>query len=578
MPNKAPLRTGGQVLVAQLAVHGVDLVFCVPGESYLDVLDALHDARDGIRLVTCRHEAAACTMAEAYGKLTGRPGVCFVTRGPGASHGMIGVHTAWQDCSPLVLFVGQVARGATGREALQEIDTKAMFGHTAKWAADINDAARMPELVSRAFHTAVAGRCGPVVVGLPEDMLSESCRTADVHPYRVVRPSPDEADLRRMRGLLAKARRPLVMVGGGGWSRPAVDGLRAFAEANNLPVCASFRCQDMFDNRHPNYVGDLSLAVDPNLAAKVVEADLLIAVGDRIGELSTQGYTLVTPPRPAQTLIHVHPSPDDLGRVFQGALLMASGMSEFAVRAAALDPVDGTAWDSWTKALRAIYEAGRVPGPCPGDLDLGRAVADLSDAVPADILVTSDGGNFAGWLNRFFQFSRYRSLLGPANGAMGYGVPAAITAKLVQPERPVLCFAGDGGFMMSGQELATAMMYGVNIVVLVFNNGLFGTIRMYQERTFPNRTPATRLVNPDFVAFARSFGAHGDVVERTEDFVPAVMGALEAAKPAVLDIRYDPEAITTRTTLSELRSAAERRQAREGSKADRKGRGGSRAR
>ncbi len=546
------------MLVDQLVRHGVDLVFCIPGESFLGALDALHDAADSIQLITCRHEAAACTMAEAYGKLTGRPGVCFVTRGPGANHGSIGVHTASQDASPLILFIGQVERGVVEREALQEISTKGMFAHTAKWAADITDVARIPELVSHAFHTAVAGRCGPVVLGLPEDMLVERRRAADVAAYQTVRPSPHPGQIARLRQILERAKRPLAIVGGGGWSKRAVEDFRSFLERNRLPACASFRCQDLLDNRHVSYAGDLSLAVDPTLAEKVKQADVILAVGDRLSELPTQGYTLLTPPCPTQRLIHVHPDPNELGKVYQGELLIAAGMAEFAQAAAAMEPVDAPAWLEWSEGLRQVYERGRVPGPCPGSLDLGRAVAELSDWAPDDILVTSDGGNFAGWLNRFFQFSTFRSLLGPANGAMGYGVPAAITAKLVHPERPVLCFAGDGGFMMSAAELATAVQYQLGFVVLVFNNSMYGTIRMYQEKAYPRRYPGTRLVNPDFAAFARSFGAEGKVVTRTDEFLPVVLEGLRANKLTVIDIRYDPEAITTRTTLTALRDAAER--------------------
>ncbi len=558
MMRQGKIRSGGQILIDQLVLHGVDLVFCVPGESYLAALDAFEDARESIQLITCRHEAAACTMAEAYGKLTGRPGICFVTRGPGASHAAVGVHTAAQDSTPLILFVGQVTRDFKEREALQEIDTKAMFAHTAKWAGDINDPGRIPEIVSHAFHKASAGRCGPVVVGLPEDMLSEMCAVEDVEHFKTIRPGPRSRDMVRLDELLVSACKPLMLVGGGGWTAKAVEQLRLFAERHGLPVCASFRCQDLFDNRHSNYVGDLSLAVDPNLAQRVEEADLLIAVGSRIGELTSQGYTLVKPPRPKATLVHILPNPDDLGRVFQGELLIASGMAEFTAAALALQPTGSKVRDDWRQALRGHYEQWRVPGPCPGNLDLGRAVRELSDSLPEDTLVTSDGGNFAGWLNRFYQFSRFRGLLGPANGAMGYGVPSAITAKLVHPERPVVCFAGDGGFMMSASELATAMHYKVNIVVLVFNNGLYGTIRMYQEKAYPRRYPGTELTNPDFAAFARAFGAHGETVTRTEDFVPAVKRALAANMPAVVEVQYDPEAITTSATLSELRAAAER--------------------
>lgn len=548
-------RTGGRILVDQLVIHGVDVVFCVPGESYLAALDAFQDAAESIQLITCRHEAAACAMAEAYGKLSGRPGVCFVTRGPGASHAMVGILTAREDRSPMILLVGQVAREFKERGALQEIDTKAMFGHLAKWAADVNDPQRIPELVSHAFHTAVSGRSGPVVLGLPEDMLTEACETADLPHYKVARSAPREEDVDRLRTLLAAASRPLVIVGGGGWTEKAAERLKQFAGRFALPVAASFRCQDMMDNRHDSYVGDLSLAVDPALADAVRRADLVIAIGAPLGELPTQGYSLLQAPKPAQRLVHVLPDADELGTVYQGDLLIAADVNSFFARIAQMKPVP-VAWQGWRQELRAIYEAGRVPGPCPGQMDLGKAMADLSDAAPRDILVTSDGGNFAGWVNRFFQVSAFRSFLGPANGAMGYGLPAAITAKLLHPDRPVLCFAGDGGFMMSASELATAMLYDIPVTVLVFNNGMYGTIRMYQEREYPGRHPGTSLHNPDFSAFAWSFGADGVLVEETDQFVPAVLKALNSQRPTVIEVRYDPDAITTRSTLTAIRDKA----------------------
>ncbi len=515
MSNGSNQRTGGQILVDQLKIHGVDLAFCVPGESYLGVLDALWDAREAIRLVTTRNEIGACNMAEAYGKITGRPGICLVTRGPGASHAMVGIHTAFQDSTPLILFVGQVAREAREREAFQEIDVKQMFGHTAKWAAEISDPRRIPEMVSHAFHTAVNGRPGPVVLTLPEDMVLERCAVADAARYQVVRPSPSAAALARLRELLSHAKRPMMMVGGGGWSREAADDIVAFAEAYDLPTCASFRCHDIFDNRHRNYVGDCSTGIAPTLVERVKACDLLLVVGARLGELTTQGYTLVEPPRPKQTLIHVHADPDELGRVYQGELLIASGMAEFAAAAKAMPPLPSIAWRDWSAAARQDYLKTLEPSPMPGAVDLAQIIKMIQMRMPADTLVASDAGNFAGWLNRFYQLPGYRSFVGPTSGAMGYGVPAAIAAKLVHPARPVLCFAGDGGFMMTGQELATAVQYGANVIFFVVNNGLYGTIRMHQEREFPGRYPATDLRNPDFAAYARAFGAHGETVTLT---------------------------------------------------------------
>jgi acetolactate synthase I/II/III large subunit len=553
-------RTGGQVLVDQLRIHGVDMAFCVPGESYLGVLDALWDARDAIRLITTRNEIGACNMAEAYGKVTGRPGICLVTRGPGASHAMVGIHTAFQDSTPLILFVGQVAREAREREAFQEIDVKQMFGHTAKWAAEISDPRRIPEMLSHAFHVAMNGRPGPVVLALPEDMVIERCETADAAPYKIVRPSPSAAAMSELRERLAKAKRPLMLVGGGGWSAQSTRGIVAFAEANNLPSCASFRCQDLFDNRHRNYVGDCSVGILPALAKRIRETDLLLVVGARLGELTTQGYTLVEPQVTKQPLTHVHADANELGRVYQGELLIAAGMAEFAAAAKALKPVDHAAWDAWAEGARADYLRSLEPDPSPGTLDYGRVMKMIGETVPEETIMASDAGNFAGWLNRFYQFPGFRTLVGPTNGAMGYGVPAAIAAKLVHPERPVLCFAGDGGFMMTGQELATAVQYGANVVFLVINNGLYGTIRMYQEREYPNRYPATELRNPDFAAYARAFGAHGETVRETAEFPAALARALAAGTPAVIELRLDPEAITSRTTLTALRDAALARQ------------------
>lgn len=554
-------RSGGQILVDQLRIHGVDLAFCVPGESYLGVLDALWDSRDAIRLVTTRNEIGACNMAEAYGKITGRPGICFVTRGPGASHAMVGIHTALQDSTPLILFVGQVAREAREREAFQEIDVKQMFGHTAKWAAEISDPRRIPEMVSHAFHTAVNGRPGPVVLALPEDMVIERCEVADAARFQIVRPSPSVSSMARLRELLAHAKRPLMLVGGGGWSAEASNDIVAFAEANNLPACVSFRCQDLFDNRHKNYVGDCSVGIMPALAERIRTSDLLLVVGARLGELTTQGYTLVAPPRPKQPLVHIHADANELGRVYQGELLIASGMAEFAAAAKALPPVEHAAWADWSAGARQDYLKSLEPTPSPGTLDFGQVMKMIGKRLPPDALLASDAGNFAGWLNRFYQFPGFRTFVGPTNGAMGYGVPAAIAAKLIHPSRPVVCFAGDGGFMMTGQELATAVQYGANVVFLVVNNGLYGTIRMYQEREYPGRYPATELQNPDFAAYARAFGAHGETVRDTAEFPAAFERALSAGTPAVIELRLDPEAITSRTTLTALRNAALARQA-----------------
>jgi acetolactate synthase-1/2/3 large subunit len=557
----ANTRTGGQVLVDQLLIHEVDHVFCVPGESYLATLDALHSVSDRIRIIVCRHEGGAAMMAEAYGKLTGKPGICFVTRGPGASHSMIGINTAHEDATPLILFVGQVERGVREREALQEIDTKAFFGSVSKWAADIDAPERVPEFVSRAFHLSCAGRCGPVVLGLPEDMQTERCAVSDVHRYQVVRPAPTPADIAAFREILAASRRPLLLAGGGGWSKRASELLKTFAERHDLPVAASFRCQDVLDNRHASYVGDLGAGIAPELAAGVKRADLIVSIGPRIGEVTTRGYTLVQPPRPQQRLVHVLPNADDLGRVYQAERLIVSSAENLL--AALSDTVPGRAeWSDWRRQLRANYEASREPEPCPGNVDLGKAIVAFNKVAPENLLSCVDAGNFNGWVNRFLQARQHRSILGPSNGTMGYAIPAAIAAKLTAPERPVVAFVGDGGFMMTAAEIATAVQYGINLTIVVFNNGLYGTIRMYQEQQYPTRYPATTLTNPDFMQFAASFGALPLLVERTDDFVPRMQQALVHPGVALVEVRYDPEAITTRATLTSLRekTLAERKE------------------
>ncbi len=548
----AAARTGGRILVDQLLVHGVDTAFCVPGESYLAVLDALHGGP--IRLVTCRHEAGAANMAEAYGKLTGRPGVCLVTRGPGATHASIGVHTAFQDSTPLVLLIGQVARAHLEREAFQEIDFRRMFGEMAKWVVQVHEAERIPELLSRAFHVATSGRPGPVVVALPEDMLTEEAVVDDAARYSVVQPHPGADDLERMRQLLASAQRPLLIVGGGGWSGDAARDLLAFAEANELPVGTSFRCQDYVDNRSRVYAGHVGIGIDPALAERVREADLLLVVGARLGEVTTSGYTLLDAPTPRQTLVHVHAGAEELGRVYHADVPINAAPGPFAAAARALEPLDPSAWRDATAAAHEEYQANLRHDAGPGMLDLGEVMAVLRRRLPADAILASGAGNFSVWAHRFYEFTTYRSQLAPTSGAMGYGLPAAIAAKLVEPERTVVCFAGDGDFMMSVQELATAVQYDAAVLVLVVNNGMYGTIRMHQEREYPGRVVGTDLVNPDFAALARSFGAHGELVERTAEFEPAFDRALAAGRPALLELRVDPEAITPRATLSQIRA------------------------
>jgi acetolactate synthase-1/2/3 large subunit len=550
------LRSGGQILVDQLAIHGVDMAFCVPGESYLAALDAFYDKRDQMKLVVCRQEGGAAYMAEAYGKLTGKPGICFVTRGPGATNAAVGVHTAFQDSTPMILFIGQVARDQVEREAFQEIDFRRMYGQMAKWVAQIDDAARIPEYVSQAFHRAVNGRPGPVVLALPEDMLTDRVAVGDAGPYRVSRGAPSTELMSDFQDRLAKAKRPLMILGGGGWDLAAVRDIRLFAEAANLPVGCSFRCQDLYDNSLPNYVGDVGIGINPKLAERVKTSDMLIVVGARLGEMTTSGYTLLNIPVPQQPLVHVYPDPEELGRVYQAALPINSGMAQFAHMAAKLDKINHSAWDAWTAAARADYIENMKHVAVPGAVQMGDIMEWLRGHLPDDAIITNGAGNYATWAHRFYQYKTFRSQLAPTNGSMGYGVPAAVAAKLAAPKRKVVSFNGDGCFMMNGQELATAVQYGANVIFLVINNGMYGTIRMHQEKTYPARVSGTDLHNPDFAALAQAYGAHGEVVEKTADFAAAFQRAEAAGKPALIEIRIDPEALTPRQSLSQMRDAA----------------------
>ena len=555
MSDSPAPRTGGEILVDALALHGVETVFCVPGESYLAALDALYGARNRIDVAACRQEGGAAFMAEAYGKATGKPGVCFVTRGPGACNASIGVHVAMQDSTPMVLFVGQVVRGASGREGFQEIDYRQMFAPpVAKLALQIDEARRIPELVHRAFRVAVSGRQGPVVIALPEDMLRETAAVGDGRPSEAIRPHPAPAAMDALREALAAAEKPLLVLGGSGWSAGACADIRAFAEANALPVCVSFRRQDLFDNAHPNYAGDLSTSADPKLIARFREADLHIVVGARLGEITTGGYTALETPAPRRGLVHVYPEAEELGRVFQPALSIAAGAAAFAQAARALTPTDGARRAEWLRAARADYMANLKPRRFDGAVDMAAIVAAAQAALPEDTIVTVDAGNFSGWPQRFWRFRTYPSELGPTAGAMGYGIPAGVAAKIAHPGRCVVTFVGDGGFLMTGQELATAVHRGAAVIVIVIDNGAFGTIRMHQERDYPGRPIATDLTNPDFAALARAYGAHGETVRATAEFAPALARARASGKPAVIAIRLDLETITTRATLSEIRA------------------------
>lgn len=555
--------TGARLLVDALLTQGVDRVFCVPGESFLAVLDSLYDERERIRTFVCRHEAAAANMAEATGKLTGRPGIAFVTRGPGATHASIGVHTAFQDSTPMILFVGQCAREHLDREAFQEIDYRRMFGQMAKLVAQIDDARRIPEYLSHAFHTACAGRPGPVVLALPEDMLSEACASVPAAPaFQRVAASPSVAQIERLRSLLDDARAPLAIVGGSGWTVEACNNLRRFAENWQLPVACAFRCQDTFDNDHPNYAGDVGFGVNPVLARRIREADLLLAIGPRLGEATTGGYTLLDIPKPKPALVHVHQGADELGRVYAADLPIVSGMPEIAAALALLEPATTPAWAGSTGEAHRAYLDWRAPRPMLGDVQLGDIMAQLRERLPADAILTNGAGNYAIWLHRHFAYRSFKTQLAPTSGAMGYGVPAALAAKALHPERIAVALAGDGCFMMAGQELATAVQYGLNVIFIVVDNGHYGTIRMHQERNYPGRTHGTGLTNPDFAAFARAFGAHGETVRRTAEFLPALERSIESGLPALIEIRVPQEVSTPAATLEDIREQG--RKARSG--------------
>jgi acetolactate synthase-1/2/3 large subunit len=552
------MRHGGKILIDQLELNGVTAAFTVPGESFLAALDGLADS-NRIRTIVCRQEGGAAMMAEAWGKMTGEPGICFVTRGPGAANAMSGLHVAQQDSTPMILFLGLPDSGHEDREAFQEIDTKGLFRTFVKWSAVIRSTERIPEYVSRAFHAAKSGRPGPVVLGLPEDMLSAEAEVRDAKPANVAEPAPRAEDLHRLEALLAKARRPLMIVGGPGWSRTVEVEVEAFAERAELPVAAAFRRQDYFDNRHRCYAGHAGIGPHAKLAEAIRTCDLLIVVGARLGEMTTSGYTLIGIPNPHQPLVHIHPSSDELGSVYRADLPINATARAFAAVLEKLSVPKDPPWKAWRTELRAACEAVWAPVATPGAVKLEEVIRTVSEMLPADGIVSNGAGNFAAFLHRYFQYKGYRTELAPTSGSMGYGLPAAVAAKLAEPARPVVCFAGDGCFMMTVQELATAVQYNLAIVTIIADNGMYGTIRMHQERTYPGRVSGTTLVNPDFAMLARSFGAHGETVSRGEDFPAAFQRALDAGKPAVIELELDPEALTPRQTLSQIRTAAKGR-------------------
>ncbi|MEJ8836020.1 thiamine pyrophosphate-binding protein [Ramlibacter sp. AN1133] len=564
--NQLP-QLAGHLLVECLVAQGVAHAFGVPGESYLAVLDGFHKYREQIRFVINRQEGGAAFMAEAAGKVTNRPGVCFVTRGPGATNASIGVHTAFQDSTPMVLFVGDVASDQRDREAFQEVEYTSFFGPSTKGMAKrverIDDPDRIPEYVARAFATAMNGRPGPVVLVLPEDMLVKETSARPLPRVEAVEAWSDPGALRTLRELLLAARKPFVIAGGGGWTPQAAQALQRFAENWKLPVGNAFRFQDCFDNHHPQYAGDVGIGISPKLAARIKEADLILAVGPRLGEMTTGGYSLLKPPKAAQKLVHIHASAEELNRVYQADLAINATMNAAARSLEVLTAPPELPWAAWTQAANADYLGNLEPQPLPGTIDMPTIVAVLQKRLPADALITNGAGNFASWTHRFFKHhglaKGHKTQLAPTNGAMGYGVPAGIAANIVSC-RVALTMAGDGDFLMTGQELATATQHGAKSIIVLLNNGMYGTIRMHQEREYPTRVEGagTQLANPDFVALAKAYGYEATRITRTEEFEPALVAALERAQGTVIEVMLDPEVITTRGTLSGIRATAQK--------------------
>ncbi|MFU0503056.1 thiamine pyrophosphate-binding protein [Pseudaminobacter sp. NGMCC 1.201702] len=546
------MRTGGQLIVESLEANGVERIFCVPGESYLAVLDALHDSP--IETIVCRQEGGAAMMADCHGRLTGRPGICFVTRGPGATNASAGIHIARQDSIPLILFIGQVASHAKEREAFQEIDYRAFYGPIVKWATEIEDAARIPEIVTRAFSVATSGRPGPVVISLPEDMLTSMADAPSALPFTPVETWPGDAELAELEKLLAGASRPIAILGGTRWSEAAVANFQRISETWSLPVGVQFRRQMLFDHLHQNYVGDVGIGINPKLSAYIKQSDLVLLVGGRFGEMPSSDYTLLKSPYPDQKLVHVHPDSSELGRVYRPTLAINASPSAFAEAFATRKPTNTQVWAEQTKELHENYlEWSTPPETGPGAVQMGPIITYLASVLPEDAILTNGAGNYATWVHRFHRFRGYGTQGAPASGSMGYGTPAAVAAKALYPDRMVVAFAGDGCFMMNGQEFATAVQYALPIIVIIVNNGIYGTIRMHQEREYPGRVVATNLNNPDFAALARAYGGHGETVEKTADFAPAFERARDSGKPGIIEIRLDPEAITPTRTMTDIR-------------------------
>nr|WP_108815721.1 thiamine pyrophosphate-binding protein [Loktanella sp. Alg231-35] len=545
------IRHGGKILSDQLVKLGVERVFSVPGESFLAALDGLYDS--GIPNIVCRQEGGAAMMAEAYGKMTGKPGVCFVTRGPGATNASAGIHIAQQDSTPMVMFVGQIDNRHTDRETFQEVDYRAVFGGLAKWVAQVDHTDRLPEYIGRAFRVAMSGRPGPVVLALPENMLSAAADVPDVHVPAAVPDALSPQAVQSIMHVLAEAERPLVVVGGPHWSAQAQADLQAFAEIQQVPVVAGFRRQDYMDNHHACYAGDLNVGINPKLAQRVRDADALILLGTRLGDIETQGYTLVDPAASRKKIVHVHADADELGRVYTPDVGIVA-TAPMALRALSQAEHAG-AWESWTAAARADYESWIAPQESPGALKQEQVIKWLSDNLPDDAILTNGAGNYAAWLHRYFVYKQHGTQLAPTSGSMGYGFPAAIAAALTHPDRTVVCLAGDGCFQMSCNEMSTAVQHGAAPIAIVMNNGRYGTIRMHQEKTYPGRVSGTALANPDFAALAQAYGGHGEVVEKSEDFPAAFARAKAAGTIAIIECKVDEEALSTGATLSAVREA-----------------------
>ncbi len=553
--SERPQRSVGQALVDQLVIQGVRHVFCVPGESYLPVLDALRDS--GITLTVCRHEGGAAMMADAVGRATGRPGVAMVTRGPGASNALVGVHIAQEDSSPMILLVGQVSQDRRDRGAWQEMDLRATFGGVAKWVGEIDHPGRVGEVMARAFSTAMSGRPGPVVLGLPRDVLGQPDRSADSRPVLAVEAGPDAATLAELQGLLTTSRRPLVVVGGSRWDEDSRVALHRFAERWGLPVATSYRRGHLFDAEHANYAGDLGLGANPRLIERIRSADLLLLIGGRLGEVPSQGYGLLDIPAPATRLIHIHADPDEIGQVYQPALAIPASPRRAMAALAQLEPPSSCAWPGSAQAAHGDYLAwSEVATPQPGGVNLGEVMVWLRERLERDAVICNGAGGYAAWLHRFYRFGALNSHIAPASATMGYGPPAAVAMKRLFPERRVLSISGDGDFLMNGQEFATQVQYGLPIVNLVVDNASYGSIRLFQEREFPGRVVATDLKNPDFAAYARAFGGFGATVERTEDFAEAFEAASDSGLPAILHLKVSTDCALPGATLSKVREKA----------------------